>query len=268
MSELRQEGEVERLGGREWKWAGWLVLLCGLVGAGAWFLPVLRMKAESARRTVAGGDRAAKAAERVRPALEKDLAAKGLHFGDPVFIRIFKDERELELWVRDRDGGRFKHFRTWPVVAMSGELGPKLAEGDRQAPEGFYFVTPGRMNPKSRFHLSFNIGYPNAYDRAHGRTGSAIMVHGNRVSIGCFAMTDAKIEEIYTLCDAALKGGQPYFRVHVFPFRMTVERMARTPGEKWREFWLNLKEGYDWFEKKRTPPDVSVEKLRYTFRDS
>jgi murein L,D-transpeptidase YafK len=226
------------------------------------------MKAESARRAVAGGDRAAKAAARVRPGLEKDLAAKDLRFGAPVFIRIFKEEGELELWVRDRETGKFKHFRTWPVVAMSGELGPKLAEGDRQAPEGFYFVTPGLMNPKSRFHLAFNIGYPNAYDRAHGRTGSAIMVHGNRVSIGCFAMTDSEIEEIYTLCDAALKGGQAFFRVHVFPFRMSEERMARDEGEPWHEFWLNLREGYDWFEERRVPPDVGVEGGRYVFRDA
>jgi murein L,D-transpeptidase YafK len=185
-----------------------------------------------------------------------------------VFIRIFKEERELELWVRDRESGKFKHFRTWPVVAMSGKLGPKLAEGDRQAPEGFYFVTRRLMNPKSRFHLAFNIGYPNDYDRAHGRTGSAIMVHGNRVSIGCFAMTDAKIEEIYTLCDAALNAGQPFFRVHVFPFRMTRERMAETDGEPWREFWLNLKEGYDWFQTHHLPPDVGVKDGLYTFRGS
>jgi len=232
-------------------------------------VPVVRMKAEQVRRVIGvGGDRPAKASARVRPELEVALAAKGLHFGDPVFIRIFKEEGELELWVRDRADGKFKHFRTWPVVAMSGKLGPKLAEGDRQAPEGFYFVVPGLMNPKSRFHLSFNIGYPNAYDRAHGRTGSAIMVHGNRVSIGCFAMTDAKIEEIYTLCDAALSEGQPFFRVHVFPFRMDEERMAREAGEPWHEFWLNLKEGYDWFEENRVPPDVGAKDGRYTFREA
>jgi len=150
---------------------------------------------------------------------------------------------------------------------MSGKLGPKTAEGDLQAPEGFYFVPPSRMKPDSTYHLAFNLGYPNAYDQAHGRTGSFLMVHGNRISIGCFAMTDSKIEEIYTLCDAALDKGQPFFRVHVFPFRMTKERLALAKDHKWHDFWLNLKEGYDWFETKRVPPDTTVKDLRYAFRD-
>ncbi|NNC90292.1 MAG: murein L,D-transpeptidase, partial [Akkermansiaceae bacterium] len=199
------------------------------------------------------------------PALERDLAATGLRFGDPVFIRIFKEERELELWVRHRTDGRFRKFRTWPVVAMSGKLGPKLAEGDRQAPEGFYFVPPGRMKPDSRFHLAFNLGYPNAYDRAHGRTGSFLMVHGNRVSIGCFAMTDARIEEIYTICDAALANGQGFFRVHVFPFRMTEARMARAKEHRWESFWKNQQEGYRHFETSKRPPNVTVVNKRYVF---
>jgi murein L,D-transpeptidase YafK len=214
----------------------------------------------------AGTDRAFTAAARVRPALERDLAAAGLHFGDPVFLRIFKEERELELWLRHRSDGSFRHFRTWPVVAMSGTLGPKLAEGDNQAPEGFYWVTPDRMKPDSRFHLAFNLGFPNAYDAAHGRTGSLIMVHGNQVSLGCFAMTDARIEEIYTLCAAALAAGQPFFRVHVFPFRMSAERLARTTNDPWHDFWRNLKEGYDWFQSHGLPPDAQVENRRYVFR--
>ncbi|SVD61889.1 uncharacterized protein METZ01_LOCUS414743, partial [marine metagenome] len=164
-------------------------------------------------------DRPEEAAKRVRPSMETALHAKGLRWGAPVFIRIFKEEKKLELWVDD--GKVFKHFKTWPICKYSGTLGPKLKEGDRQAPEGFYFVPRSRMNPRSRFHLSFNLGYPNAYDRAHKRTGSALMVHGNCVSIGCYAMTDAGIEEIYSLCDAALTNGQRFFRVHAFPFRMT-----------------------------------------------
>lgn len=209
--------------------------------------------------------RAQAAADRVRPSLEGDLAAEGLRFGDPVFIRIFKEERELELWVRETGKQSFRLFRSYPVAAMSGTLGPKLAEGDRQAPEGFYFVDSSRMNPDSRFHLSFNLGYPNAYDRAHGRTGSLIMVHGNRVSIGCFAMTDPKIEEIYTLCDAAHRNGQPFFRVHSFPFRMTAERTDLAAGHQWIGFWRNLKEGHDAFERTRIPPDASVRGKRYVF---
>ena len=191
------------------------------------------------------------------------MRAKGLRWGAPVFIRIFKEEKELELWVDD--GKVFKHFKTWPICKYSGKLGPKLKEGDQQAPEGFYFVPRSRMNPRSRFHLSFNLGYPNTYDRAHKRTGSALMVHGNCVSIGCYAMTNARIEEIYSLCDAALKGGQRFFRVHSFPFRMTEANMKRHAQSKWIEEWYNLKQGYDWFEKSKRPPNVTVSVRRYLF---
>lgn len=220
----------------------------------------------SADKVRPGMDRAAKAAANVRPALERDLAAAGLHFGDPVFIRAFKKERELELFVRNRATEKFDLFRTYKIAGMSGNSGPKLAEGDGQVPEGFYFVPPRAMNPNSDYHLSFNIGYPNDFDRAHQRTGSAIMIHGDRVSIGCLAMTDEKIEEIYTLCAAAHDGGQPYFRVHIFPFRMTAERLASLADPDWNDFWLNLKEGYDLFGKNRVPPEVSVADGRYQFK--
>ena len=213
-----------------------------------------------------GPERAKAAAARVRPALERDLAAKGLHFGDPVFLRAFKEEKVLELWVLKRDTQKYELFRTWDIAAQSGKLGPKLAEGDGQVPEGFYFVPPAGMKPDSVFHLAFNIGYPNAYDRHHGRTGTFIMIHGNRVSIGCLAMTDEKIEEIYTLCDAALAGGQPYFRVHLFPFRMTPERMERAKDGEWFDFWTQLKEGHDHFERTKVPPEVTVEDGRYRFK--
>ena len=172
----------------------------------------------------------------------------------------------MEVWLKGSD--KFELFRTYHVEAMSGQLGPKLREGDRQAPEGFYFVTPSRMNPRSRFHLSFNLGYPNAYDRAHGRTGSALMVHGNKVSIGCFAMTDAKIEEIYALADASLRNGQRFFRVHCFPFRMTEDNMGKHTKSKWYSFWENLKDGYDFFEKVKQPPNVLVRDKKYLFEQA
>lgn len=212
-----------------------------------------------------GNDRAAIAAAKVRPALERDLSSMGLVFGDPVFIRAFKEENLLEVLVRNRATGKFDLFRTYPIAGASGVLGPKLAEGDSQVPEGFYFVPPSAMKPDSQFHLAFNIGYPNAYDQAHNRTGTFIMVHGNCVSVGCMAMTDEKIEEIYTLSDAALSGGQPYFRVHIFPYRMTPERMEKSVGDLNEDFWKNLKEGYDIFEKSHLPPDVSVVDGRYHF---
>ncbi len=212
-----------------------------------------------------GPERAKAAAERTRPGLTRDLAALGLRFGDPVFLRAFKEERELEVWVQARGGRDFRLFRSYRIAAASGVLGPKRAEGDGQVPEGFYFVRPAAMKPDSAYHLAFNIGYPNAWDRHHGRTGSAIMVHGSEVSVGCLAMTDAKIEEIYTLCDAALRAGQPFFRVHLFPFRMSVERLAREAVGPHAGFWAELREGYDLFERTRIPPDVEVKDGRYRF---
>jgi murein L,D-transpeptidase YafK len=215
------------------------------------------------KQEVPSSQRSRKATARVAPALIRDLGRNGLALGSPIFIRLFKAERELEVWVKE--GAAFKLFRTYSIVAMSGRLGPKLREGDRQAPEGFYFVTPARMNPNSRFHLSFNLGYPNTYDRAHKRTGSALMVHGNRVSIGCFAMTDTKIEEIYCLADAALRNGQKFFRVHCFPFRMAKENMTKQRKSKWISFWENLKVGHDSFELTKQPPNVVVRNKKYVF---
>jgi murein L,D-transpeptidase YafK len=212
-----------------------------------------------------GPARAAAAAARVRPLLEPALAAKGLQLGDPVFIRAFKEEKLLELFVRHRPSARFVWFRSYPIAAASGTLGPKLTQGDRQVPEGCYAVPPAAMKPDSRYHLAFNLGYPNAYDRIHRRTGDAIMIHGNEVSVGCLAMTDAKIEEIYTLCDAALRGGQGFFQVHVLPFRMSAERMRRVAGEPWQEFWNNLKQGYDIFERTGVPPEVTLDQGHYQF---
>lgn len=205
------------------------------------------------------------AAKRVEKNLETLLSEKGLKLGAPIFIRAFKEERVLELFVRDEASGTFELLRSYPIVAASGSLGPKLAEGDGQVPEGFYFVGPEAMNPNSSYHLSFNIGYPNAYDRAHGRTGSYIMIHGSNVSIGCLAMTDEKIEEIYTLANAALDGGQAFFRVHIFPFRMTEERMANASSSTHHSFWENLQTGYDLFEETRIPPNVEVEDKKYVF---
>ena len=195
--------------------------------------------------------------------LAERLEAVGGAFGDPVFIRIFKWEAQLEVWMKT--GERYALLRTYRICRLSGLLGPKLKEGDRQSPEGFYYVNKSRLNPNSRFHLAFNIGYPNSYDRAHGRTGSALMVHGNCVSVGCFAMTDEKIEEIYELVERALEKGQKIVRVHIFPFRMSREQMEEYRYHPWYSFWENLKEGYDYFERWHLPPDVRVEKGLYVF---
>jgi len=213
--------------------------------------------------------RAAAASHRVRPALEAALYEKDLRFGCPVFLRAFKHERILEVFVQHHGDGGFRLFRTYPVAAASGTLGPKLQEGDSQVPEGFYFVPPAAMNPKSSFHLSFNIGYPNAFDRHHKRDGTFIMVHGGRASVGCLAMTDPGIEEIFILCDAAHRGGQRFFRIHIFPFRMTDENLNARSDHPWHAFWLNLREGHDWFETHGIPPEATVSpEGKYEFKAS
>ena len=192
------------------------------------------------------------------------LHERNLRPGVPIFIRIFKEESELEMWVRGSNG-TFEHLISWPICKWSGTLGPKLQEGDRQSPEGFYYVTPSRMNPNSNYHLAFDVGYPNEYDRSHGRTGSEIMVHGICGSLGCFAMTNPLMDEIWLMATGALEEGQPFFRVHIFPFRMTDENMERHGNSKWKEFWENLREGYEYFEERRRPPEVSVNEGNYIF---
>ncbi len=190
------------------------------------------------------------------------LGRKGMQTGAPIFVRIFKEESELEVW-KARDDGRFYHFKTYPICNWSGELGPKLQQGDKQAPEGFYSIKKYQMNPNSSFHVSFNLGYPNAYDKAHRRTGNFLMVHGKCRSAGCYAMTDALIEEIYALAREAFRGGQEQFQVHAFPFRMTAANMERHRKNKWYRFWKTLKTGYDHFEEHRIPPNVAVCESRY-----
>ncbi len=190
------------------------------------------------------------------------LGKKGMKPEAPLFVRIFKEESELEIW-KLRDDGHFHHFKTYPICTWSGDLGPKLAQGDKQAPEGFYSIQKSQMNPNSSFHLAFNLGFPNAYDRAHGRTGSALMVHGKCKSAGCYAMTDALIEEIYALARETFDAGHASFQVHAYPFRMTDANMARHQGSKWMEFWKTLKEGHDHFEVTRQPPSVVVCGKRY-----
>ena len=209
-------------------------------------------------------DRAQDAAARVTPILNELFDSQGSTLGAPVFIRIFKEERRLELFAQT-PGGSFKRLKTYPICNYSGTLGPKLREGDNQSPEGFYFVTADRLNPLSSFHLSFNIGFPNTYDRAHGRTGSFLMVHGACVSVGCYAMTDAGIEEIYTSVAAALTAMQNIVRVHIFPFAMTNAKLAQYADHPWHAFWSNLKEGYDYFEQHGRPPNVEVANRRYVF---
>jgi murein L,D-transpeptidase YafK len=202
----------------------------------------------------------------VEQKLKQQLSSKGLRYGSAIFIRIFKQPGTLEVWLAS-DDGTFKHFKNYKICTYSGDLGPKLKQGDNQSPEGFYFVNAGRLNPWSQFHLSFNLGYPNQYDRAHGRTGSALMVHGNCVSIGCYAMTDQYINEIYALAVAALSAGQAFFRVHSFPFELEPATLSKYSANRWYPFWLNLKEGYDYFNQHKRPPNVEVSNGAYVFSE-
>ena len=182
------------------------------------------------------------------------LGEKGLRIGDPLHIRIFKQSRELELYVRGQSG--FELYRTYPICDMSGTLGPKRFEGDYQAPEGFYSVAAERLHPHSDFHLAFNLGYPNAFDRAAGRTGSNIMIHGGCASNGCFAMTDYYMEQIYLLAEAALQAGQQAIGVEIYPFRMTEANLLAHGSSRWADFWRSLKPAHDHFVATGVPAPI------------
>ncbi len=186
------------------------------------------------------------------------LKRVGAKIGEPLFIRIFKESRELEVWIKPKSSSRYKLLKIYSICKYSGGLGPKMMQGDKKSPEGFYRVNYSALNPKSRFHLSFNLGFPNQYDRYHGYTGSYLMVHGKCASIGCYAMGDRNIDDIYKLVESALVNGQLSVAVHIFPFRMTQINLAKHKKSKWYNFWLNLKEGYDSFEKSHRVPDIDV----------
>ncbi len=202
-----------------------------------------------------------------KPLPQKILAsmkAKGMNKSSPIMLRIFKEEGLLEVW-KQKDTGRYDLVRSYDICKWSGRLGPKFMENDRQAPEGFYTVRPAQMNPKSSYHLSFNIGFPNAYDSAHGRSGAHLMVHGACSSSGCYSMSDEQVEEIFAFARDSFRGGQTAFQIQALPFRMTPQNMARYKGDPNFAFWENLKEGYDHFEIAKVPPKVDVCEKRYVF---
>ena len=192
------------------------------------------------------------------------ISAKGTTKNAPILIRAYKKEAELEVWKQNADG-RYVFLKTFPMCRWSGQLGPKVREGDRQVPEGFYTITPGSMNPNSAYYLSFNVGYPNAYDRAWGRTGGSIMVHGICSSAGCFSMTDGQIEEIYALMRESFAGGQHAVQMQSFPFRMTAENMAKHRLDPNIAFWRELKKGADEFEVTKMQTPVGVCNKHYVF---
>jgi murein L,D-transpeptidase YafK len=206
----------------------------------------------------------AKANQPVPPKLLADMLAKDMDLNSPILVRLFKQEAELEVWKQDRSG-RFALLKTYPICRWSGDLGPKVREGDRQAPEGFYSITPAQMNPQSAYYLSFNTGYPNAFDKALGRTGSQLMVHGDCSSRGCYAMTDEQIAEIYSLGRESFFGGQKSFQLQAYPFKMSPINMAKHRNNPNMPFWKMIKEGYDHFEVTRQEPKVDFCEKKYVF---
>jgi murein L,D-transpeptidase YafK len=193
-----------------------------------------------------------------------DIESRNMAKESPILVRIFKEESELEVWKEDKTG-RFALLRTYPICRWSGELGPKIKQGDRQAPEGFYTITPGQMNPNSNYYLAINTGFPNAYDRANDRSGAFLMIHGDCSSAGCYAMTDEQIAEIYSLARESFFGGQKSFQIQALPFRMTPLNMAKHRDSPHMAFWRMIKQGYDHFEVTRMEPKVDVCDKHYVF---
>jgi murein L,D-transpeptidase YafK len=214
---------------------------------------------------LAQGARAAEKGELPIPAATLALmAAHDTTPAAPILMRSYKKESEIEIWKKN-SAGRFVFLKSFPICRWSGTLGPKTTQGDRQTPEGFYAVGPTQMNPYSHYYLSFDTGYPNAYDRAHGGSGSSVMVHGTCSSAGCFAMTDKGVGEIFALAREALRGGQSAFQFQAYPFRMSAQNMARYRADPNVAFWRQLKEGSDRFEATGEELAISVVNGRYAF---
>jgi murein L,D-transpeptidase YafK len=206
----------------------------------------------------------AKATQELPPEFLALLQQKRMPKHSPIVLRVFKEESELEVWKQDITG-YFQILKTYPICRWSGDLGPKFHEGDRQAPEGFYTVTPAQMNPNSNYYLAINTGFPNSFDKANDRDGSLLMIHGDCASIGCYAMTDGQIAEIYALARDTFLGGRPSFQVQAYPFRMTPANLARHRTSPHLAFWKMLKIGNDHFEATHLEPAVGVCDRRYVF---
>ncbi len=206
----------------------------------------------------------AKATRELPPELLSLLRQKKMPKYSPIVVRVFKEEAELEVWKQDATG-RFQILKIYPICRWSGDLGPKLQEGDRQAPEGFYSITPELLNPNSNYYLAINVGYPNSFDRANKRAGSLLMIHGDCSSSGCYAMTDEQISEIYSLARDSFLGGRPSFQVQAYPFRLTPANLARHRNSPNLAFWKMLKIGNDHFETTHLEPKVDVCNRLYVF---
>jgi murein L,D-transpeptidase YafK len=206
----------------------------------------------------------AQATKELSPELLSLLQQKNLPKHSPILVRIFKEEAELEVWKQDTTG-HFQFLKIYPICRWSGDLGPKIHEGDRQAPEGFYTITSELMNPNSNYYLAINTGFPNTFDKANDRDGSFLMIHGDCSSSGCYAMTDEQIGEIFSLAHDSFLGGKPSFQIQAYPFRLTPANLARHRTNPHMAFWKMLKIGNDHFEATHLEPKVEVCDRRYVF---
>ena len=219
--------------------------------------------AAGGQTTIPDSKRAADIRQKMWPRLQKELKTRGLKEDQPVFIRIIKETGILQLWVlSDKE---YELFKSYEVCNYSGGLGTKTHDGDNKSPEGYYTITPGQLHPNSEYHLAINIGYPNPLERQLRYTGDAIMIHGDCASIGCYAMTDPIIEEIYTMVYQAFAHGQKSIQLSIVPFKMDDEHMKTYASSPNYPFWKNLKEGYDLFQKTHIPPVVTVNNKTYAF---
>src|SRR5271156_604294 len=205
-----------------------------------------------------------KAMKELSPQTLALLEQKTMPKDSPILVRIFKEESELEVWKQDTTG-HFQILKVYPICRWSGDLGPKVNEGDRQAPEGFYTITPALMNPNSNYYLAINTGFPNAFDKANDRRGGFLMIHGDCSSRGCYAMTDEQIGEIYSLARESFLGGQLSFQIQAYPFRMTPANLARHRTNPNMAFWKMIKVGNDHFEATHLEPKIDVCDRHYVF---
>ncbi len=207
--------------------------------------------------------RVKKAYESKFESLKTELRTKGFKSDDfEVFLRVFKHEKELQVWLKEKGNSSYRHFKTYPICASSGELGPKRKEGDNQVPEGFYEIQ--HFNPASSYHLSLKVNYPNKSDmkKAKGRPGGDIMIHGECVTIGCIPIENDPIEELYILCVESFDRKHK-ISLDIFPFKFTAEN-DKTIGSGYskelNDFWKTLKPGYTYFEENKKAAKVSVDK--------
>jgi murein L,D-transpeptidase YafK len=191
------------------------------------------------------------------------FAEKHLRFGAPVFLRVYKQSSEVELWVQQ--GPRYALFKTYSICRWSGGLGPKMVQGDRQAPEGLYHITAPDLVVNRRWHRAMRLNYPNAFDVVNGRTGYGIYIHGKCRSVGCFAINDDNVEEVYEIVRAALSNGQVRIPVLSLPFRFSSINSLVNEPFVFGEFWRELRRADFLFNRDRLPPSASLCDGNYYF---